>query len=106
MYAWEEIMLDRVNDARQKELYKLKIYLLLKTVNSVMSFIGPSMMAFFVFLAYINAGGSLTVQRTYTIYAFLNILRLPLSWLPTAWTFGAECLVSKYSVYMYVCIYM
>ena len=87
MYAWEEIMLGRVNDARRRELDRLRTYLLLKTVNSVMSFC--------VFVAYINTGGSLTVERTYTIYAFLNILRLPLSWMPTSWSFGAECLISR-----------
>lgn len=94
MYSWEGAIQQRIDSARKFEMERLSNYMQLRACNTVFSFAGPTLMAFVVMVAYTQVGGELTVQKTYSIFAFLNVLRIPMTWMPYAWTFANEAMTS------------
>lgn len=58
---------------------------LLKMLNAYIMFAAPVIVPFTLFVVYIRLGGHLTINKVYTMYALLNVIRLPFSITPMAW---------------------
>jgi ATP-binding cassette, subfamily C (CFTR/MRP), member 1 len=84
-YGWEKATAKRIQEMRVKEVEAITLVQLLKMINTVMMFIGPLIVGFVLFIVYIRQGGTLTVSKVYTIFALLNVIRLPFSLTPVAW---------------------
>jgi ATP-binding cassette subfamily C (CFTR/MRP) protein 1 len=93
-YAWEYPMKQKVTDIRNQEVALLTKYQCWKLVNSVLGFVGPSVVSFSMFMCYVLLGENLTLPSVYTAYALLNIVRLPLMTVPIAYTAVCEAIES------------
>jgi ABC-type multidrug transport system fused ATPase/permease subunit len=93
-YAWELPMKEKVTEIRNKEVKHLIQYQGYLLLNNILAFIGPSLVSFAMFLCYVMLGNTLTIPTVYSALAFLNIIRMPLSMLPKAYSCAVEALQS------------
>jgi ABC-type multidrug transport system fused ATPase/permease subunit len=82
LYAWEIPIESKIQQIRENELKYLKYYHLLKSINTILQFLGPVFVSFTLFLCYFLRGGTLSVTMVYSSYALLNIARLPIALMP------------------------
>lgn len=94
MYNWEDAMAKRIADIRNKEIEYIRYFLLYKSSNTVLQFIGPVLVTFALFVCYYLSGGILTVSMVYRTTALLNIIRMPMWLTPQAWANCSEAMVS------------
>ena len=94
LYGWELPIINSINDVRGKEMGLLFTYQFLKMTNHILAFLGPVFIAFAVFVTYVlteeRDGGEMTVPFVYTVYSFITMVRLPLTYMPLAWSNLAE----------------
>jgi ABC-type multidrug transport system fused ATPase/permease subunit len=93
-YAWEQLIQERIHKLRSAEVGALRWYQLGRGLNTTLTFIGPMLVTFALFIAYVSTGGELSVSKVYTVYALLNLLRLPFQLTPQAYTSLLEAFVS------------
>eukprot|EP01038_Epipyxis_sp_PR26KG_P010939 gene10939-14688_t len=94
LYAWELPIAMRVFNIRELEVNVIAYYQTLRALNTCLTFIGPMLVAFSLFMCYVLIGRTLTVPQVYTSYALLNLVRLPLYLTPQAWLAYSEASVS------------
>lgn len=94
LYAWEKPVNERIRELRDQEVNTVFLYQFYKMINTAAMYLGPVLVSFSLFIAYTSTGGTMTVPQVYTAYAFLNLLRLPFSLTPQAWSSAAEGIVS------------
>ncbi|RYH20196.1 ATP-binding cassette domain-containing protein [archaeon] len=63
-------------------------------MNSYITFAAPVIVPFTLFIVYVRLGGQLTINKVYTMYALLNVIRLPFSITPMAWASYQESKVA------------
>lgn len=85
-YAWEDAMAKRIEELRHQEVQAIAHLQFLKMASTILTYVGPVLVAFALFLAYLRMGGKLTVPKVYRIYALLNLIRLPFTLTPNAIT--------------------
>ena len=83
LYAWEQSLLARIAGLRSKELVVLKHAQLLKTGFHTLSMIIPLMACILTFSLYNWFGNELRAEIIFPALAYFNLLRLPLTLLPT-----------------------
>eukprot|EP01031_Cornospumella_fuschlensis_P050332 gene50332-61577_t len=93
-YAWESATAHRIEHLRRQEVQQLTRFQLLKMMNSYIMFAAPVIVPFTLFVVYIRLGGQLTINKVYTMYALLNVIRLPFSITPMAWASYQESKVA------------
>lgn len=93
-YAWEVPMEERIQNIRKQEVALIRQYQLCKMFTTTLMFLGPLLVTFALFVCYYCTGGTLTVSKIYTVYALLNLLRLPFALTPQAYAALMEASVS------------
>eukprot|EP00935_MAST-01C_sp_MAST-1C-sp1_P001017 g1017.t1 len=94
-FAWEEPMVQRVREVREKEVGFLRCYLILKALLRELAFLVTSLVAFVIFVIHVYAEGeSLSLLNGMTVLAFLGILRFPAILLSLAMSFTPDALVA------------
>ncbi|KAL6064447.1 Canalicular multispecific organic anion transporter 1, variant 2 [Balamuthia mandrillaris] len=96
-YAWEKSFLDSVGEVRKKELMHLRNGGQLKSVNLMMVFVLPPLIALTMFAVYVVALDNTMegqARMTFTVISLLNSLRFPLVVLPKAFRVMAESLAA------------
>lgn len=83
LYAWENSFKNQIMQLRQKELVCLKHIAYLNSLNICFWSGSSIIVALTVFLFFTLRGGILTAQKAFTAIALLNIIRFPLSMLPS-----------------------
>eukprot|EP00981_Chlorochromonas_danica_P007274 scaffold1632_cov208-Ochromonas_danica.AAC.3 len=101
-YAWESATAHRIEHIRAQEVKHLTKFQLLKMINTIIMFVGPIVIAFSLFMVHIGMGGKLTVSRVYTLYALLNVIRMPFSITPMAFASWQESRVSLRRISKYL----
>lgn len=81
-YAWEPAVLSRISDARGSEMDFLRKRLILRAVNTAISFTAPTLAAVVSFVCYSAVGNSLEAARIFSTLTFFLLLRTPLQMLP------------------------
>ncbi|CEM14566.1 unnamed protein product [Vitrella brassicaformis CCMP3155] len=84
LYAWERVLEERVSEIRRAEVRQLGRILFLTAITWLFQFCGPVLIAAVVFVLYVSLGNTLSVEKTFTVLAFLNLLRVPLALWPMA----------------------
>lgn len=93
-YAWESATAHRIQHLRDQEVAQLTKFQMLKMLNTFLMFVGPLIIAFTLFIVYIRMGGHLTVAKVYTLYALLNVIKLPFGITPMAYAAYQETVVA------------
>eukprot|EP00053_Salpingoeca_punica_P017179 m.164540 g.164540 ORF g.164540 m.164540 type:complete len:1433 (-) comp17138_c0_seq2:376-4674(-) len=83
-YAWEEAFMSVVASLRRRELKLMKKGALIKTINLMIVFVIPPIIALTLFSVYVNQEGSLISDIAFTTLSLFNTLRFPLVVLPRA----------------------
>ncbi|CAO1633602.1 unnamed protein product [Sympodiomycopsis kandeliae] len=83
-YAWEVPLLQRVSKIRSGEMGYLRKRLLLRSVNTAVSFSVPTLAAVVSFVCYAGTGHSLESGKIFSSLTFFLLLRTPLQMLPVA----------------------
>lgn len=94
LYAWEMPMAQKVQEVRLLELACVKRALLLKSFNLLTLFLWPVVVSMVTFIVYVALGNDLTVIKSITILAFVNVLARPITVLPMSLIAVAEVRVS------------
>nr|XP_023677559.1 multidrug resistance-associated protein 1-like [Paramormyrops kingsleyae] len=104
-YAWEKAFLGQIRDCREKELAALKKSQILYSV-SLASFNSSSfLMAFAMFSVYVltDPKNVLDAQKVFVTMALINILKTPLSQLPSAISTTMQAVVSLRRLGKFLC---
>ncbi|KAI8826360.1 hypothetical protein BJ741DRAFT_714629 [Chytriomyces cf. hyalinus JEL632] len=82
-FAWEKMFIERINEARERELRTLVNLFIVDAINTVL-FLGTPLLVSFVTLASLTrfAGVRLDAQTAFTCIALFGQLRYPLAALP------------------------
>jgi len=84
-YAWEASFAAKVADVRRQELRFMQHASVLKSVNLMLVFLIPPLLALGIFAVFVMAaGGTLTAAIAFTTLSLFNTLRFPLIMLPRA----------------------
>jgi len=103
-YAWEESVESHIQRLRDNETHENAISVQLMILNQSIGFVVPGLVPFFVFLAYVAEGESLTVEKVFAVLALMNILRQPLMMIPRATNGVLQAIVSLQRVERFLCI--
>ena len=94
LYGWEPFFRERVTGAREDELALLRRYALLRALNRILWTGTPVLVTLCTFGAFVAMDGTLDAPTAFTSLTLLNLLRFPLSALPTIFTGLIEAKVS------------
>ena len=94
LYAWELPMAEKIQEVRLLELACVRRALLLKSFNLLTLFLWPAIVSMVTFIVYVALGNDLTVIKSITILAFVNVLARPITVLPMSLIAVAEVRVS------------
>lgn len=83
-YAWEPALLKRIRGMRNDEMSYLRRRLILRSINTAVSFTVPTLAAVVSFVCYAGTGHSLDSGVIFSSLAFFLLLRTPLQMLPVA----------------------
>ena len=83
MYAWQDSMRERINEARNNELESLTSAKILGAWNTVMITAVPILVTIVSFSCYATSIGELTAEKAFTSMALFGVLRYPLIQLPS-----------------------
>lgn len=83
LQAWESTTISRINRIRDEELALYRRYLYLNAMSSAFSSSVPLLVAIATFSLYVYNGNDLDVATALTSLSLFDILRFPLSMLPT-----------------------
>ncbi|PWN34606.1 uncharacterized protein FA14DRAFT_143920 [Meira miltonrushii] len=81
-YAWEPAVLSRISKARASEMGFLRKRLILRAVNTAVSFTAPTLAAVVSFVCYSAVGNTLDAGPIFSTLTFFLLLRTPLQMLP------------------------
>jgi ATP-binding cassette, subfamily C (CFTR/MRP), member 1 len=93
-YAWEQFFSDYIAEVREQELKLMRHGAVIKSVNLMLVFAIPPMMAILIFSTYIKLVGPLPSTIAFTTLSLFNTLRFPLVQLPKALRAFAECVAA------------
>ena len=93
-YAWEDCFMKQVKTLRDKEIKLLGKGAFLKSVNLMIVFVIPPIIALVLFSAYVAVKGKLDSTVAFTTLSLFNTLRFPLVVLPRAIKTYAEAKAS------------
>lgn len=91
-YAWERSFADQVSKIRKKELHLMEKNAIIKSVNLMIVFATPPIMALGIFSLYVFTVRPLSASLAFTVLSLFNTLRFPLVVLPRALRGYAESL--------------
>lgn len=94
MLSWEATVEEKVSAARDEEYGHLRTILGLKMYNMLLVFLVPSVTAAIIFSVYVALDNELTVTTVFTIFAYLSVIRPPMSAIPRVVAGVAEGLAS------------
>ncbi|XP_055346995.1 ATP-binding cassette sub-family C member 3-like [Paramacrobiotus metropolitanus] len=97
LYAWEESFQGQVTEVRERELTTLRKAAFLGAVSYFTWMMSPFLVALATFATYVTTdpeNNVLTAERVFVALALLNILRLPLTLLPTTITMAVQVSIS------------
>ncbi|GAU92896.1 hypothetical protein RvY_04916-3 [Ramazzottius varieornatus] len=105
LYAWEKSFEQQILDIREKEIEQLKKSAYLLTVSAFNWFITPFLVALSIFGTYvlISPENVLDADKAFVGLALLNILRQPLTMLPSAVTLLIQSRVSIGRLTKFLC---
>ncbi|XP_062521920.1 ATP-binding cassette sub-family C member 3-like isoform X2 [Corticium candelabrum] len=83
LYAWEKSFLSVITNIRHQELHYLRKAAYLTVISMVTSMSSPFLVSVAAFATYSLSGNDLTPQKAFVALSLFNILRFPLSMLPT-----------------------
>ena len=95
LYAWEAALAARIEQVRVKELKLLRFGLYLQAMNQTLLFVTPAAVAAVIMCTYAALGNEVNASNTFSILAFLNIIRNPTILIPMSITALAEAKVSS-----------
>ncbi|PWN24109.1 hypothetical protein BCV69DRAFT_275444 [Microstroma glucosiphilum] len=81
-YAWESPMLSKIGNFRASEMSILRKRLLLRSLNTAVSFTIPTLAAVVSFVCYVGVGNDLDSGVIFSSLTFFLLLRTPLQLLP------------------------
>ncbi|CEH19612.1 abc transporter [Ceraceosorus bombacis] len=81
-YAWEPAVLSRISKTRGGEMGYLRKRLILRSINTAVSFTAPTLAAVVSFVTFSAAGNSLESGKIFSALTFFLLLRTPLQMLP------------------------
>jgi ABC-type multidrug transport system fused ATPase/permease subunit len=81
-YAWESPMLSKIGKFRASEMSILRKRLLLRSLNTAISFTIPTLAAVVSFVCYVGVGNGLDSGVIFSSLTFFLLLRTPLQMLP------------------------
>jgi len=102
LYAWEEAIAEKIDQLRQKEMRHLRVTLTLQAVNQTILFVAPPAVTFLIMSMYAGLGNEVNVQNTFSMLAFINILRSPLTVLPMVVNMTSEAWVSLNRIHRFI----
>jgi ABC-type multidrug transport system fused ATPase/permease subunit len=83
LYAWEQSFLTTITDIRRQELLYLKKAAYLSAILTFLAYSAPFLVSVAAFATYSLTGNNLTPQKAFVSLALLNIIRFPISILPS-----------------------
>ncbi|KAJ8692856.1 hypothetical protein PTI98_010127 [Pleurotus ostreatus] len=89
-FAWETPFLQRLVDYRQKELSYIRSLLLVRSANNAVAMSLPVLASVLSFVTYSLSGHSLDPAIIFASLTLFNLLRLPLMFLPVAFSSIAD----------------
>ena len=92
--AWEDPFAARLELTRRAELRELTCALILRAIMRTTNFLLAPIVGFVTLWAYASFGNELTLETSFMVLSFINILRFPLLLIPHAVALLAEGLVS------------
>ncbi|MCO5549813.1 hypothetical protein L7F22_003287 [Adiantum nelumboides] len=101
-YAWEPAVLSRISKSRSSEMGFLRKRLILRSINTAVSFTAPTLAAVVSFVCYSAVGHGLEAARIFSTLTFFLLLRTPLQMLPVVLSAlaDARAAVDRLSVFM------
>lgn len=81
-YAWEPAVLSRISKSRASEMGFLRKRLILRSINTAVSFTAPTLAAVVSFVCYSAVGNRLDAGPIFSTLTFFLLLRTPLQMLP------------------------
>eukprot|EP01155_Anaeramoeba_flamelloides_P009729 Anaeramoba_flamelloidesa198_170.p1 GENE.a198_170~~a198_170.p1 ORF type:complete len:1439 (+),score=398.63 a198_170:113-4429(+) len=94
LYAWEKLFNKKINDVRENELKQIKNQAITRVFMILVWTCQPLIVATITFLIYVGWGNDLKASIVFTAIAFLNIMGLPLVFVPYAIAAYVQGLVS------------
>ena len=77
-YAWENVVNDKIQSIREKEISLLFKQMVLRGMNDVVSTVIPIAISIGVFGIYAANGNDLSPAKAYTVLSLFNLLQMPL----------------------------
>lgn len=81
-YSWEDVFLEKLAQARDKELKSIWRHHMLSGLSVVLMVLVPALAASCGYATYVYLGNGLTASVVFTALAYFNMLEIPLSNLP------------------------
>ncbi|KAJ3427508.1 multidrug-resistance like protein 1 isoform i [Anaeramoeba flamelloides] len=94
LYAWEKLFNKKISDVRETELKQIKNQAVTRVFMILVWTCQPLIVATITFLIYVGWGNDLKASIVFTAIAFLNIMGLPLIFVPYAIAAYVQGLVS------------
>lgn len=82
--AWEEAILGRINEIRKKEMANTRRLLIIRASLSAMVNAQPVFASVCMFATYTALGGTMTIARTFSAVALMQVVRYPSMFLPVS----------------------
>ncbi|KAF8150782.1 ABC transporter [Crassisporium funariophilum] len=89
-FAWEVPFLDRISDYRRREMAYIRSLLLIRSANNAVAMSMPVLASVLAFITYSATGHTLEPGVVFTSLTLFNLLRLPLMFLPVAFSAIAD----------------
>jgi len=99
LFNWEAPFLERIGGYRQKEMAYIRSLLLLRSGTNAVAMSMPALAAVLTFVTYSLTGHSLEPSVVFASLTLFNLLRLPLMFLPLAFSSIADALNASRRLY-------
>ena len=72
--GWEQLILNKLEEVRSKEIQMIFKQHQIRNIMDIFTYLIPSIISIKVFGLYIMLGNQFTVEKAFTVLAFLNLL--------------------------------